>query len=1251
MITPGGEVAVERPDVSVVGGFASVDSVLSLWSSSRPPSHLTREDYQDIHSEAEPLLDRGVEFRTHEIQIVPADTITNALQNYADFNDGELFYGFCADYDYLEEHGYCPDEAGRENIRNDLVRALELYATLLVAPSHVTMQVDGQEVSVNEIGRQGVLSATREIANVHLIFGNEFLIDATDYRFSTAGIPNADIIINQELDQLDQALQQFQLATDILSYAFNEPLGGEVRDFMLTDKRIGDYFTSREFELFGVASNRMMTTLGEMATRYHVLGQSDKAVAIYDEAFTTQYMQTMALAQKAAEVDADYLQNGSWEMLNNLSQMRERAQAIRDGMDPFGFAPDYVPLQSYADLLKLTEGPAGTSGLYGTARDLENQSREAQRTFDENGSAMSTELDNLTVELCDQLFDLCGESEDEDGDGFGDYDTCEGGLMEQNLQDMYAASLRIGLAWQRAENITESIKIEEERAGQVINVHLGLGQDISAAELAIGKLEAYRETRTQVSSSEDQIYAGVEASLRVYIQKEIEASCNPLEGGVTAKASKKTGYEAAIKATTGYKHAWTWTNSTTEVWDPNAEAIAGYESLEALKQAEAQAEIEGANSAATIKNLLLQQSELLMEYEIAMAEFNKLAAEHNHLAQTRSRLLNKRALAINRVIQHNSHLVNPAYRVMRDTLTVQAAEAHSQAAQFAYLTAKAVEYDLLTPYPDINKIYKARTSNDIRFFLDDLKIYYQAAVRPGALNRYPYTISIAEDILGLTDQNLDPEGTMTPEELDQLRYERFQEFLQGQVFTGTETLEFQFATSLDQRRTETQYLFSPNIWVNRIAGIGEPLDDNEGMSVNIVTRQTGDAGTPEVVLKHDGQASYRNPTGDVVHYDPGTAVPVGYVLPEGLDPEDTTVVLRPGINGEGALSNSGLINLSIAASSWTFRIPEASKGYLDYSQIKDIEIYLDTSGRALPGRAQQARQDALRLQAGLELEPVTDERISESASRRVGEPALSAAEESANEAMRNTQYALRPASLAITDTGVISGSYFGSVVITSPLPVGIQILNFDLVDLDGVLSGTVNTTSTALYSGTMGLHGSVDGITFTIASDVITTVVSGRPVQQSFTLVGQVEEDGEILRGAYTGVITGLLPGPVIVEGGYSSSRPSAPGGSLGMEVLMVDVDRSLVPLNGSANVTVRHFDGEGQPITQTTRITFTTDLGMVSPAAVDTVNGVAETTFTAGDTTGWAHIVATTGQVTGTAKVEIRRYHDVYLPVVLKNH
>jgi hypothetical protein len=47
-------------------------------------------------------------------------------------------------------------------------------------------------------------------------------VDATDYRFSTAGIPYADQIIAQELDELEQARRQFELIMELVFRAFNE---------------------------------------------------------------------------------------------------------------------------------------------------------------------------------------------------------------------------------------------------------------------------------------------------------------------------------------------------------------------------------------------------------------------------------------------------------------------------------------------------------------------------------------------------------------------------------------------------------------------------------------------------------------------------------------------------------------------------------------------------------------------------------------------------------------------------------------------------------------------------------------------------------------------------------------------------------------------------------------------------------------------------------------------------------------------
>jgi hypothetical protein len=228
----------------------------------------------DVLADAGALLDEGTEFRSSYLQLLPANSMAEALQNYATFNDGEYFKAFCADYDAIDAGGYCPEDAEGMNIRNGLVEAITLYLVARYYPTAEWTTHDGEVIPVHELGGTGVIAAARETANVHLIFGNEFLIDAIDYRFSLEGIPYADEIILKELEELGQAKQQFALTVDLL--------------FRLLDASEWDgseYLTSDDFETFGVASNRMMMALEEMAARHYMQGESELALAVFDEAY------------------------------------------------------------------------------------------------------------------------------------------------------------------------------------------------------------------------------------------------------------------------------------------------------------------------------------------------------------------------------------------------------------------------------------------------------------------------------------------------------------------------------------------------------------------------------------------------------------------------------------------------------------------------------------------------------------------------------------------------------------------------------------------------------------------------------------------------------------------------------------------------------------------------------------------------------------------------------------------------------
>ncbi|MEZ4736979.1 MAG: hypothetical protein R3E79_58610 [Caldilineaceae bacterium] len=372
--------AITAGGLSTVGDFAQAGSQLSLAPKGQPPALLARQDYQKVYDNANALLTAGVTFRRTELQLPPScKTVDECQLNYENFNNGELFFSFCTNYKSVDARGYCAGDNPASwpqpstQIRGPLVRAREMFGFLALAePPDILVLVNGAPTNVRTIGRSGVLSATREIANIHMIFGNEFMVDALDYRFA-GGDPRADQIIAEELAQLEKARQQFDLAVGVLAHAFNADFGGPNGGY------IGDYFGEREFGLFGIVSERMVLAIGEMADRYRQLGEDAQALDLYASAFATQYVQAMALATSAAQQNAKFLENGGFEIINNLETLRAQAQTLHEGINPFGFVDEYVPLQTWRGI-----APAGS----GRFRATPPRTRTAPKT----PSASSTRI-------------------------------------------------------------------------------------------------------------------------------------------------------------------------------------------------------------------------------------------------------------------------------------------------------------------------------------------------------------------------------------------------------------------------------------------------------------------------------------------------------------------------------------------------------------------------------------------------------------------------------------------------------------------------------------------------------------------------------------------------------------------------------------------------------------------------------------------------------------------------------------------
>lgn len=75
-----------------------------------------------------------------------------------------------------------------------------------------------------------------------------------------------------------------------------------------------------------------------------------------------------------------------------------------------------------------------------------------------------------------------------------------------------------------------------------------------------------------------------------------------------------------------------------------------------------------------------------------------------------------------------------------------------------------------------------------------------------------------------------------------------------------------------------------------------------------------------------------------------------------------------------------------------------------------------------------------------------------------------------------------------------------------------------------------------------------------------------------------------------------------------------------------IDAQSRVVPTGGSTTVTATVIESSGTPVQNGTVVRFTTTLGRVEPAEAQTRNGMATTTFFAGDDSGIAEVRATSG-------------------------
>jgi hypothetical protein len=272
------------------------------------------------------------------------------------------------------------------------------------------------------------------------------------------------------------------------------------------------------------------------------------ALALYTEALSNQYVQALGLAQKAREQGIDFYEHGGYTILDSVARIHEGARAIQEGLNPFGYRDDYVPRETFANLMDTARARQQDAAA------LEDEALAYERQFDVDANEVLAAAQDLQDEYVAELVELCGGS----GTQPEDFVPCDGGLIEQNYYDMAVASRKIALAWKRANDITERIEIEQQRATQTIEVILEGGQQIAAIELAEGKLRAFQTTSTIVDATTETSAWGFDQEVGHYEEAWIGGSRSLNIGtdlGLSAElGGMKAGIELANACIGEYRH-------------------------------------------------------------------------------------------------------------------------------------------------------------------------------------------------------------------------------------------------------------------------------------------------------------------------------------------------------------------------------------------------------------------------------------------------------------------------------------------------------------------------------------------------------------------------------------------------------------------------------------------------------------------------------------------------------------------------
>jgi len=915
---------------SAVAGRTSSSQHHIIGARMPPAGPLSYQDLRLLEARAWELLSTNKEFR----------------RDISPHNERPNFEDMVQRFDY--EAGFSRVYTGTQTLQtmldiadSELRRARDMYAYLAVYADEARFRADpdmdrercpSEAVAEDPFADPPVIDgcnfparmreSLREAAYLRMIFGQQFTADALGFRFG-ADIVGGEDFVRDEVGKLDMAVEQFQLARQAVAEGFDHYLGNGCY--------VQNFYTEYEWDLLSRAVEGLERARHHIAVRKSYLApdaaglEAARAAAqnVFRAAAMDQYIDliltaNLATGQSECAGGAPPEDDLVAKMVADLLSTRQSAREMQEGRNVFGFDVSFTPARPYRTAAGSTdtglwEQAESTAEL---AKMLQDDDNENQRAFDLQKTLLMNALGDVKREYDLSLGSLTGCSSSLPEDDFFDcvdtaadklracdptqastqFHACvdatgvEGQLKEE-WENLHGAALDVKLAQQKLDNLAERQIIEEERNAKVRHEIMTNGRDQALMEF----------------------FATLWDSVSVTV-----------------------GYPPNCSVS----------------FNPYSPEIAALRMGQTLRQAVADAAIEDANSEAVVRNLLLDLVELQIDLEIAAHKFNAQVTVFENLASGTQALAVEARRA--RAYLAQSPANDPSFRLVRDSVRLQLADKLELAARISYLAAKRAEYEYAARLGAsdfrLSDIYRARTATDILNFLDELKnVTDNLVVGDAEIDREAFTVSMAQHVLGWTDEELGLEGDAARAE----RIRRFREWVAEHTETGTDgkpVLVFSISTSPADNGVFSNVIAQgyDRFWLHRVAGMGQPKPANTGFGMNLVTSEAGGLEYRRVAVTQSGVVHLKARSGCIFEYRLiHPAALLGLEWPGGQPSDEATATFKAGINGENGTHTTAFLGRPVSATDWQVVVfagaPALGLPDMDLQQLEDIELVFDST--------------------------------------------------------------------------------------------------------------------------------------------------------------------------------------------------------------------------------------------------------------------------------------------------------------------